>query len=379
LVDLALSTAGYYVWPLEGCWAEIAFPCIRRWRFRICHQRVPSLCVRPKPKFRFHKPQADEMVAADRMQILEAIQRDIAAGRSGQTIWEIGNEPNLFPYLLPKDYANTVRAYYQLIKQADPNAAVAFGSLFDIDFMKADARSALNGVASTAIFTAGAVTGYVLHWIGGPVFGLIAGIYTSAVLDDVRDVMRDNIFFRYNTRQYFSLVLDNLDASIKPEAISAHYYPFDTEVRFMSDEIREHITYASAWLSADLYQNRGHFAPVVMTETGNINWELDTEAKALPRMVEILDGADWGLPYNINFNALLLWYKPLRIDDKFNSFTGVPIIGIDNPPFTRFKNEENFGVEAAQLLINGDGWSSFCGDINTLGLEFYQRINGGAC
>ncbi len=383
LVDLALSTAGWYVWPLEGCWVEISVPCIRRWRFRICHPSVPALCTRSKPRFRFHRPQADEMVAADRMQILDAIHRDVAAGRSGKTIWEIGNEPNLFPYLLPQDYANVVRAYYQFIKQADPNAAVAFGSLFDIDFMKADARTALNDMASTAIFTAGVGTWAILTQLTGPILSVPFAAYVALVLDDVRDVMRDNIFFRYSTRQYFSLVLSNLDASIKPEAISAHYYPFDIEGRYTRDEIMSHIANTSAWLSADLYQNRNQFSPVVITETGNINWELDTEAKALPRMVDILDGAIWGVhvgsEFPMNFNALLLWYKPLRIDEKFNGLSSIPFAGIDNPPFTRFLNDGTRDVNFVQALIDADGWSSFCSDINSLGLEYYRRINGGSC
>ena len=381
LVDLAVSTAGWYIWPLEGCWVEISVPCIRRWRFRICRPKVPALCARPKPQFRFHRPKADEMVAADRMQILDAIRRDSTAGRSGKTIWEIGNEPNLFPYLLPKDYANTVRAYYEFIKQADPNAAVAFGSLFDVDFMKADAKAALNSMATTAILTAGVSTGWVLS-LFSPTLGLIAGGYLALVLDDVRDVMRDNIFFRYSTRQYFSLVLSNLDASIKPEAISAHYYPFDIEGRYTSNEIINHIAYSSGWLSADLYQDRNQFSPVIITETGNINWELDTEAQALPRMIEILDGAEKGVPFDDyfwNFNTMVLWYKPLRIDDKFNAATDIPFADIDNPPFTRFMNDEGFGVLDAQLEIMNDGWSSFCDDINTLGLEYYQRINGDIC
>jgi hypothetical protein len=41
----------------------------------------------------------------------------------------------------------------------------------------------------------------------------------------------------------------------------------------------------------------------------------------------------------LNFNALLLWYKPLRVDDKFDAVIDLPFLGIDNPPFTRFKNE----------------------------------------
>ena len=383
LVDLAWASAGWYVWPLEGCWVTASYPCVRRWRFRLCHQRLPALCGRPKPRFHFHRPQADEMVAADRMQILETIRRDIDSGRSGKTIWEIGNEPNLFPYILPQDYAKVANAYDSLIKQADPNATVAFGSLFDIDFMKADAREALNDMASTAIFTAGASTALALSFID-PVVGFVAGGYLSSVLDDVRDVMRDDIFFRYSTRQYFSLVLANLDARIKPEAISAHYYPFDIEGRYTSDEITSHIANTSAWLSSDLYQNRGQYSPVVITEIGNINWKLDTEAKALPRMVDILDGAERGVSLfggegGVNFNALLLWYKPLRIDDKFNGLSDIPLAGIDNPPFTRFLNDGNVTVGDVQGFINLNGWSSFCGDINTLGLEYYRRINGGAC
>ncbi len=269
LEDFAWADAGWYVWPFKGCWVDIPYPCIRRWRFRICHQRLPGICVRPKPSFRFHQPQADEMVAADRMQILDAIHRDKCAGRSGKTIWEIGNEPNLFPYILPQDYADLVRAYYTLIKQADPHAAVAFGSLFDVDFMKQDARDALNTMATTAIFTAGVA--------GAVVLSPLVGILTGIVLNDVRDEMRDNIFFRYTTRDYFSLVLANLDPSIKPEAISVHYYPFDIEGRSTSDEIKSHIANTSGWLSSDLYRNRSQYDPVVITETGNINWKLNDE------------------------------------------------------------------------------------------------------
>ncbi len=384
VVDLAVSIAGWYVWPWEGYWETISFPCPtwRPWRWRTCHQRLPSVRIRSKPRFRFHQPDADGMAAADRMQILEAIRRDKDAGRSGMTIWEIGNEPNIFPYILPASYANTVRSYYQVIKQADPNATVAFGSLFDVDFLKADARESLNGVATTYIMLAGLGTGEALSYLVSPAFGLIVGSFITLVLDDVRDDLRDHVFYRYTTRQYFSLVLANLDPSIRPEAISAHYYPFDIEGCYSSNEIKTHIAYTSAFLSTDLYQNRSQFSPVIITETGNMNWKLDTETKALPRMQEILDGAETGIYYGeslINFNSLILWYKPLSSDDKFKNLIGTPFLGIDNPPFTRFMNDGNFTAENAQTLIKGDGWSTFCADINSLGLEYYQRIHGVTC
>lgn len=390
LVDFALERAGYHVWPIKGCWETITFPCIRRWRFRLCKQRVPSLCLRDDPKFRIHKPKADEMVAADRMQILDAIQRDIAAGRSGKTILEIGNEPNLFPFILPQDYAEMVRAYYQLIKQADPNAVVAFGSLFDIDFMKPDAREELNQIASTGILLAGAGL-----FIGGIAAGLILGPAATilvwlalplaiTVFDEVRDLIRDDILFKYSTREYFSLVLDNLEPSVKPEAISVHYYPFDIEGQYSRNEILGHMAYTSGWLSADLYQDRGQFSPIVVTETGNINWELNNEADVLPRMVDILDGGEYGVYPGgeqpiVNFNAMMLWYKPLSIDKKFNGLADIPVIGIDTPPFTRFINDEAVDVGNVQRRMLSDGWSSFCTDINSLGHEYFQRINGAAC
>ncbi len=46
-----------------------------------------------------------------------------------------------------------------------------------------------------------------------------------------------------------------------------------------------------------------------------------TRPTVLPRMVDILDGVKRGMylgEANVNYNALVLWYKPLTVDPKFN-------------------------------------------------------------
>jgi len=56
-----------------------------------------------------------------------------SAGR--ERVWEIGNEPNLLPYIPPKSAAYLYCIYYKFIKSVDPTAKVMNGGLFVMEAM----------------------------------------------------------------------------------------------------------------------------------------------------------------------------------------------------------------------------------------------------
>ncbi len=395
---------GWYLFPFEGCWTSVSFPCIRRWQVRICQSRIPSLCVADRPRFRWFQPKAAALAAADAKQIQAAVLRDNMAMRPRRTVWEIGNEPNMFPYISPQDYAVLFREYYKVIKRADPNAEIVIGALFDRDFIKQDAVAHFGELLDEKILDAGVGVGAATFLIGAylgsiffpPIIVLAPwlALYTSnavtSSLDDAKNLVQGTLL-NYTTRQYFSLVLSNLDRTVDingngvftpllPDAISVHYYPFDVEGRYTRNDIITRISNTSAWLSTDLYANRGRFAPVAITEAGNINWELRMDPIGgdvipLTRMIDILDGAGsppQNLGTNTNFNVLLLWYKPLLVDPKFAP------LGIQ-PAYTRFIEDPTFDAFKAQAKIDFNGWASFCFDLNVLGREYYRRANGFDC
>ena len=90
---------------------------------------LPSWARGSKPAFAWYSPDAAALAAAESTQIAETIRREKAAGIAG-TVWEIGNEPNLFPAITPAEYGAIFAAYRRMIKGEDASATVAMGALF---------------------------------------------------------------------------------------------------------------------------------------------------------------------------------------------------------------------------------------------------------
>ena len=85
----------------------------------------------PKPQFTWYSPNGAALAAAESLQIITTIRREKTLNPAVTgTVWEIGNEPNLFPALLPAAYADIFSRYYRIIKGEDSTAKVAFGAIF---------------------------------------------------------------------------------------------------------------------------------------------------------------------------------------------------------------------------------------------------------
>jgi hypothetical protein len=79
-------------------------------------------------------PSQDEVL----QRIYDREQSKIAAAIAGGVVgqnWEVGNEPNWFPYLTPLQYARHYVRYYDLITGLDPQARLLHGGLFVKEFV----------------------------------------------------------------------------------------------------------------------------------------------------------------------------------------------------------------------------------------------------
>jgi hypothetical protein len=92
---------------------------------------TPAWARGAKPVFAWYHPDAEALAQAESLQIAATVRRERARTPAiTGTVWEIGNEPNLFPAITPGEYAAIFTAYRRIIKAQDPGAQVAMGALF---------------------------------------------------------------------------------------------------------------------------------------------------------------------------------------------------------------------------------------------------------
>jgi hypothetical protein len=210
----------------------------------------------------------------------ELIAKRIAADRAQATpawpdtvYWEIGNEPNLSPWIKPTVYADIYNRYHQGIKSQSPEAMVGV-SIHDNDIIQYELNyfiertiedstekrlsDTLSSDRVRALVAAGLIVSTAVSGVG---FVTLLGGYLllgDAVDDAERDTRNavSRMFQQYtdnwddyalkSTRLYFRSVLQALPDNSAPDFIGLHTYPIDVVKKMglaaMQDDIDELVT-----------------------------------------------------------------------------------------------------------------------------------------
>lgn len=339
------------------------------------------------PQYSWWSPDPGNLLKNERREIRNTINRDRLRG-SRSNIWEIGNEPNLFPFMEPAAYARIFELYYREIKAMDPDARIALGSFFMPELIPDDARDYIGHLimikgseeydkavdswwnkqkeyAGAAAWTG---TLGLARWasLGLEKWGAYAA---ERAARDVKNMLMRKLFGR-SSAQYFQEVLNALPPDITPDLISVHPYMGDFKKRYpasnlldiMERSIGEMRNHAASKRTYPRYCDDGSCRQggpgFFVTEFGNINPSMG-EFDMADRMHQILH----------RFQSLgmqgWLWYKPVGNDKQFEMFQGT--VG---------------GFPLTQLVRPGFQWDAArtieCADFNYLGQTYWGIINAWA-
>lgn len=308
----------------------------------------PSWLRGTKPAFGWYSPDAGALVRAESLQIVETIRREKARSPAvAGTVWEIGNEPNLFPAITPAEYAAIFAAYRTVIKAEDPEAVVAMGALFmpePCEDLKAKLGEELAARMRTELETAGYYN--TLNDLG---------LFTTLV-NDVKNTLLSRML-ALPGKEYLRQVLDATAA--RPDLVTLHAYPYDDRAPFLDSAALGNLFDTTLAGIRDMLAEKSATAPLWITEFGNIEQGLEEDAVAA-RSSLMIDAFMKG-------DAAARWfhYKSTGSDEQFALFsTGAP-------PLTRLAAEAGFAP--------ADGGFS-CAELNAVGLMLWSRSHGGeAC
>lgn len=299
--------------------------------------------IGPKPVFTWYSPSASALASAESLQIVQTLRREKARQPAiTGTVWEIGNEPNLFPSLLPSEYAQLFSRYYRIIKTENPSATVAFGSLFTKEVAE-DLKPKIEEYLRLSLSGAG---------LGSPGQARFDSVYVN-----IRNTLYSR-FFHEGTAEYAAQCFAHLDASVRPDVLTLHFYPYDDRPPAQAKEEWQN---KLASLLSDLAEAQGSRdgqARIWITEFGNILAGLD-EAAVAAQTSNLLDvfASQAGI-------ERWFYYKPTGADEQFNFFLGA------EKPLTRLSKEADFSP--------ADG-AFPCGALNAIGHLYYLRALGQAC
>lgn len=318
---------------------------------------TPSFLRGAKPAFAWYSPDAIALVRAESLQIVETIRREKARSPAiTGTVWEIGNEPNLFPAITPAEYAVIFAGYARLIKGEDASAQVAMGSLF-LPEPSQDLKAKFAEELENGMRTELQAAGYYNALNSSGVF--------SSLVNDVRNTLLSRML-ALPAREYLRQTLAALPPGTPlPDILSLHAYPFDDRAPFQDSAGLQGIldtTFAGIRGMAGAF---GVSAPLWITEFGNIEQGLDENQVAV-RMRHMI-GAFTSFASLSPDHAAAKWfhYKSTGSDDQFALFSSGPA------PLTRL------ALDAAFSPASGD---FPCGALNAVGREYWRASHGGrAC
>jgi hypothetical protein len=304
-----------------------------------------------KPVFKWYVPDALALIHAESLQIVETIRREKA--RNPQitgTIWEIGNEPNFFPAILPTEYAAIFSQYSRVIKAEDPAAVIAMGALFMPEInqdLKLRFGEELEAKMKMELEIAGLYNTMVS-----------LDLFQSLVADVKNTVLSRTLAL--STQEYLRQVLDATAA--RPDLVSVHAYPYDDRAPFLDSAAMQNIldttaTGISTVLAlkgiSDTWGDRGS---IWITEFGNIEQGLDANQVA-ERMRLMLSWFQGNPAYGHWFH-----YKSIGVDDQFALFSSGPA------PLTRLVTESTF------IPVDGN---FACSHLNAVGHTYWRASHGG--
>jgi len=296
-----------------------------------------------KPVWVWYSPPSASLAAAESSQIVQTIRREkTKVPAITGTVWEIGNEPNFFPPLLPGEYGELFSRYYRIIKSEDSTAKVAFGSLF------------VHEVAEDIIPK-------LQEYLRQTMTGNGLGSPGEARFDSIEANVRQNVFSRLSDQEtavYARQALQAVSPDMHPDIISIHVYPYDDRLPIMDKSSLQEKTDRVVVEISDVLVARGGKAPVWVTEFGNIDAALsETEiASQLSNLIDIF----------IANESIEHWYyyKATGADQQFAFFAG------SEKPLTRLAIDSGFTPP--------DGRFS-CAELNLIGRLYFLKATGQDC
>jgi hypothetical protein len=315
---------------------------------------LPSWGRGKKPVYQWFVPDANALIHAESLQIVETIRREKQRNPAiTGTVWEVGNEPNLFPAILPMEYAAIFANYHRVIKSEDPSAVVAMGAIFMPEIsedLKARFGEELTAKIKSELQTANLYNTMVT-----------LGVFSALVLDVKNTVLSRTLAL--SSQEYLRQVLDATTA--RPDLVTVHAYPYDDRDPVLDSTGMQTILDSTVNGLAVLFASKG--IPISsgvtsnlwVTEFGNIEQGLDVDqvAQRSTRMIGHFKA-------NPNFGR---WfhYKSTGSDDQFALFSSGPA------PITRLASEATFSPV--------DGTFS-CSALNAVGRTFWRSSHfGEAC
>ncbi len=313
-----------------------------------------------KPIFKWYSPDPVALIHAESLQIVETIRREKSRNPAVTgTVWEIGNEPNLFPALLPSEYAAIFSNYYRVIKGEDPTALVAIGALFLPEIsqdLKVRFAEELQGKIKAELQAANLYN--TMETLG---------VFSNLVADVKNTVLSRTL--AQGTRDYLSQVLNAMTA--RPDIVTVHAYPYDDRAPNLDSASLGMIIDSTAAGLVDLISSKnvplsipdpasgGTLGSLWVTKYGNIEQGLDAGAVATR--------SRWLTRCFQGNSAFGRWfhYKSTGVDEQFVLFSS----GL--PPLTRLILDPNFSPP--------DGNFS-CSQLNEVGNFFWRASHSGtAC
>jgi hypothetical protein len=297
----------------------------------------------PKPQFAWYSPNPGALAAAESAQIVATVRREKQAmPQAAGTLWEIGNEPNLFPSLAPAEYGALFSRYYRVLKNEDPSAQVALGPFF-LRESGEDILPRMREALTEKLVAKG------LGAPGQPLF--------DSVRNDLWNTLSGRVL-SMSTPAYVEQCLAVLDTSVRPDAVTLHVYPFDDRSPArLPGELADTLKSALDALDAAM-ASRSASPAYWITEFGNLVPGL-TEAQVTAQASEAIDA----FASEPRVRRWLL-YKPTGADEQF------VLIAAGAPPLTRLAKDSSFSP------VDG---SFSCDSLNAIGRMYYQRASGAPC
>ncbi len=132
------------------------------------------------------------------------------------TYWEIGNEPNLWPYISPESYAHLFEIYFNSLKRQSPEAKVVLGPFYDFSLspgLHDVFRQQFQRHISLLMKKHLSSNYHLIHLMGG--LEKIMEKASSQIIDPL---------FQHQTHEYIDIVLRSL-GELRPDVISIHTFP----------------------------------------------------------------------------------------------------------------------------------------------------------
>jgi hypothetical protein len=297
-----------------------------------------------KPQYTWYAPDANALAAAESLQIIQTIRREKQKSPAVTgTVWEIGNEPNFFPALLPAQYAALYANYHRIIKREDSTAKIAFGPLF-IRETGEDLKPMTREVVATKLTSGGALA-------------LLGQAKFDSLVADLTDSTLFKRVFALGTASWVSQAFAALPPNVRPDYISLHVYPYDDRAPTLTKSVIQ--TRVDSLVTALLVITGGK--PVWITEFGNVNPSLSVSAvsSAMSDLIDVFT-ANAGI-------GNLFYYKATGADKQLDFLADLGASGV---PLTRLATDSAFSPANGEFS---------CNQLNAIGKMYYLRAVGETC